>query len=283
MEPAERVEQELLQAIERAAFDLAAAGGAEITAALSRIVTVRYKTAASDVLQARDPVSDVDLAVEQAMRAEIRRRFPGHACLGEESGPGADGDGEFTWVLDPIDGTTNFVHSFPLFGCSVGVLHRGAPLAGAVWCSSSHELRPGVFHARRGGQLRFENRALRMRPPSDHVISRLLGDPGRFEPKLEFDRRSTGSAAIECAFTAAGILSSTVLRRPHVWDVAGGLALALAARKQVWERAGGGWFPFEAFAPAGEAPSPAALHRWRGSLLIGAPEALEGLRGTTLE
>jgi myo-inositol-1(or 4)-monophosphatase len=276
------VEETLLQEIERTAFELAAAAGAEITTALGRTLTVRYKTAATDVLQARDPVSDVDLAVEEAMRAEIRRRFPGHACLGEESAPGS-GDAEFVWVLDPIDGTTNFVHAFPLFACSLGVLHRGVPVAGAVWCSSSHELRSGVFHARRGGELRFENRALRVRPPSEQVISRLLGDPGRFEEKLDFDRRATGSAAIECAFTAAGILSSTVLRRPHVWDVAGGVALALAAEKQVWEREDGAWSSFASFAQGVASPSLESLRAWRGSLLLGAPEVLEGLRGATLE
>ena len=276
------VEETLLQEIERTAFELAAAAGAEITTALGRTLTVRYKTAATGVLQARDPVSDVDLAVEEAMRAEIRRRFPGHACLGEESAPGAGG-ADFVWVLDPIDGTTNFVHAFPLFACSLGVLHRGVPVAGAVWCSSSHELRSGVFHARRGGELRFENRALRVRPPSEQVISRLLGDPGRFEEKLDFDRRTTGSAAVECAFTAAGILSSTVLRRPHVWDVAGGVALALAAQKQVWEREDGAWSSFASFARGGASPSLESLRAWRGSLLLGAPEVLEGLRGATLE
>lgn len=278
----EPLEESLLQELERTAFELAAAGGAELGAAQSRILKVRYKTAASDALRARDPVSDVDLAVEEAMRAAIRRRFPDHACLGEEAGAGG-AESDFVWALDPIDGTTNFVHAFPLFACSLGVLHRGAPVAGAVWCSSSHELRSGVFHARRGGELRFENRALRVRPPSEHVLSRLLGDPGRFEEKLDFERRSTGSAAIECAFAAAGILSSAVLRRPHVWDVAGGVALALAARKLVWERRDGAWSPFESFAHGPQAASLAALQEWRGSLLLGAPETLEGLRGATLE
>lgn len=286
MKPAARrpaeVEDGLLQEIERTAFELAAAAGTEIGAALTRTLAVRYKTAATDAHRARDPVSDVDLQVEAAMRAEIGRRFPDHATLGEEAGAEEGRDTAFVWVIDPVDGTTNFVHAFPLFACSVGVLHRGLPVAGAVWCSTSHELRPGVFHARRGGELLFENRALRVRPPSEHVISRLLGVPARFESKLEFDRRSTGSAAIECAFAAAGILSSAVLRRPHVWDVAGGVALALAARKEVWEQDAGGWRSFEGFAE-GEAPTAEALRAWRGSLLLGTPAMLEGLRGSTLE
>ncbi len=276
------VDTTVLQELERAACELAATGGAEISAALTRTLTVRYKTSATEVMRARDPVSDVDLAVETLMRAEIGRRFPDHACLGEEGGASASWS-DFVWVLDPIDGTTNFVHAFPLFACSVGVLHRGVPVAGAVWCSSTHELRPGVFHARLGGELRFENRTLRVRTPNEHVISRLLGDPGRFEAKLEFDRRATGSAALECAFTAAGILSSSVLRRPHVWDVAGGVALALAAKKHVWQRERDGWVPFRSFAPGLESPGSQDLRAWRGSLVLGSVEVLEGLRGATLE
>jgi myo-inositol-1(or 4)-monophosphatase len=276
------LDESLLDDIERAAFELAASAGAELTSALSRTLVVRYKTAATEVRHARDPVSDVDIAVEQAMRAEIHKRFPGHVCLGEELAADSAGS-DFVWALDPIDGTTNFVHAFPLFACSIGVLHLGVPIVGAVWCSASHELRPGVFHARRGSELRFESRALRVRPPSDRVVSRLLGDPGHFEEKLVFDRRSTGSAAIECAFVAAGILSSAVLRRPHVWDVAGGLALALAARKGVWERTKEGWTSFEGFTGSASAPTLETLSAWRGSLMLGAPDVLEGLRGATLE
>jgi myo-inositol-1(or 4)-monophosphatase len=273
---------DLLDELERGAFELAAYAGGQLTAALNRTLVVRYKTAATEIARARDPVSDVDVAIEQALRAEIHRRFPGHACLGEEL-PTESQSADFVWALDPIDGTTNFVHAFPLFACSIGVVHRGVPIAGAVWCSTSHELRPGVFHARLGAELRFENRALRVRPPTEQVISRLLGDPGHFEPKLVFDRRSTGSAAVECAFVSAGILSSAIFRRPHIWDVAGGLALVMSAGKQVWERTAEGWSSFRGFGSGEGQPTLAALDAWRGSLMLGAPDVLEGLRGASLE
>src|SRR5688572_13261163 len=235
-----------LDAIERTAFELAAAAGAELASALTRSLSVRYKTASSGRRKARDPVSDLDRAIEDQIRAELARRHPEHGFVGEESGSGDLH--ELTWTVDPIDGTTNYLHGFPLFACAVGVLRAGAPIVGAVWCSTSHELRPGVFHARAGGDLRFDNRALNRRQENTEVVSRLLGDPGRVAIELDFDRRSTGSAAIECAFVAAGILSSTLLRGPRVWDVAGGVALALAARKKVWTFADGAWSEFRIFA-----------------------------------
>ena len=60
-------------------------------------------------------------------------RFPDHGIIGEEVSESADPDCEYVWVVDPIDGTSNFVNGFPLFASSIGVLHQGRPIIGAVW------------------------------------------------------------------------------------------------------------------------------------------------------
>lgn len=236
-----------LDTLERTAVELAASAGAELASALTRTLSVRYKTASATGGRPRDPVSDLDRSIEEAIRRQVLARHPGHVLIGEESAASGEREADYAWAVDPIDGTTNFLHGFPLFACSIGVLWRGEPVVGAVWCSTSHELRPGVFHARRGGDLRFENRALNRRQDNAEVVSRLLGDPGRLSADVDFDRRSTGSAAIECAFVAAGIMSSSLLRAPNVWDVAGGVVLAQAARKKVWTFEGGAWVPFRRF------------------------------------
>ena len=75
-------------------------------------------------------VTDVDVAVEHMLRREIGRRFPGHAIIGEEL-PGS-GASEFTWILDPIDGTDNFVHGIPTFGTLIALYHHDQPLVGVV-------------------------------------------------------------------------------------------------------------------------------------------------------
>jgi myo-inositol-1(or 4)-monophosphatase len=71
------------------------------------------------------------------------------------------------WAIDPIDGTTNFVNGFPLFAASIGMLHRGCPVVGAIWCSTSYALRAGVYHARAGGALRFEGEPLALIESTD--------------------------------------------------------------------------------------------------------------------
>ncbi len=263
-----------LKEIESFAVELARGGGARVQSALATEVTVRHKTAALGEKPARDPVSNVDRETETWLRERIASRYPSHGVIGEEFDD-ASTDSDFVWCLDPIDGTTNFVHAFPMFACSIGVLHRGQPVAGAVWCSTSHELRPGVYHARDGGGLRFEDHSLRRRPPVEGVVCRLTGEPGgAIDCDLPRDRRATGSAAIECALVAAGSMRWAMFGRVHIWDVAGGLALARASGLECWTRGERGWTAFSSFsAPAGR-----GLRDWRQPLLLASVEDAELLR-----
>lgn len=272
----------LLARIEEVAFELAHEAGLEIVRALNVAVEVRYKTAGTGGEPPRDPVSEVDTRVEEHALRTLRERFPDHALLGEESGWHGAPDAPFVWAVDPIDGTSNFVHGFPLFAASIGVLHRGVPIAGAVWCSTSHDLRPGVFHAHEGGELRFENRPLRLRPRLRDVAGSLIGDPGKLESRRPLERRSTGSAAVECAFVAARLLGSAVFRGPHAWDVAGGLALVRAARLPVHVRDGGPWREFRGFVEDGEADPSAALRAWKRQTAIGLSGETDDLAGFVL-
>ncbi len=75
------------------------------------------------------PVTIADRETEKAIRAEIEARYPGHGIFGEEFGK-SDEDAEFTWIIDPIDGTRSFICGVPLFGMLLGVLHAGKPIAG---------------------------------------------------------------------------------------------------------------------------------------------------------
>jgi myo-inositol-1(or 4)-monophosphatase len=256
---------------ERMAVTLADLAGARITAALGRTLSVRYK-AGSGADTLRDPVSEVDQEVEQVIRALVSERFDGHDVLGEESEERPGRGHDVVWAVDPIDGTTNFVNGFPLFAASIGVLWRGWPVAGAVWCSTSHALRPGTYHAREGGRLCFDAEALDL-ATNPQVRRRLAGVGARgLGAEAPFDIRRTGSAAIECAFVAAGLLGLARFDTPNAWDVAGGIPLVLAAGGQV--RVGGpeGWQAFDGFQDSG--PDAADLRRWNRPLLLGSAEAL---------
>jgi myo-inositol-1(or 4)-monophosphatase len=258
-----------LEALHQATVELARIGGAEITHALGRSLAVRYKTDRPDEHILRDPVSDADEKVEQMIRAHVERHFPDHAVLGEEMGADTAADRDFVWAIDPIDGTSNFVNGFPLFACSIGVLYRGRPVVGAVWCATTHALRAGVYHARIGVPVHFDEDVVDRH--ANHGVRRLLvgePDPIRGEAAA-WEGRKTGSAAIECAFVAAGLLRAARFSRPHVWDVGGGVALVLAAGHEVRQRGGGGWRALDSFGKA-----MTELQAWRGDLAIGEPHAL---------
>jgi myo-inositol-1(or 4)-monophosphatase len=268
------LDQQLLAEVERTAVELARLAGAEITTALGRVLAVRYKGAAAGEAPPTDPVSEVDHAVEVLIRARLGDRFPDHGIVGEEidEEPDAGGRADLVWVVDPVDGTLNFVNGFPLFAASVGVLHRGRPVAGAVWCSTSHALRAGTYHAREGCPLRFEGEPL----PERHnpsVQRHLGGEPGTAPAgRYPYDIRVTGSAAIECAFVAAGLLRVARFERPNIWDVGGGLPLLRAAGCEVRGRSPGGsaWAPLERFEGEGR-----GLRYWTQAMILGQRDAVD--------
>jgi myo-inositol-1(or 4)-monophosphatase len=264
-----------LEHIESVAVELANLAGAEIVSALGGIFTVRYKTGATESALWRDPVSEVDRKVESLIRARLAENFPRHDIIGEEINERPSPDSEFVWAVDPIDGTSNFINGFPMFAASVGVLHRCRPVAGAVWCAASHALRAGVYHARLGGKLRFDGSNVTPKA-NPSVRSRLAGVPLVKAEDLPWETRKTGSAAIECALVAAGLLQVARFSNPNIWDVVGGLALVQAAGGVIWEKRGDNWQPMQRFDPAKKRPDDEPdLRFWRRSIVIGTPEAVQ--------
>lgn len=269
---------ELLAEIEALAVELAHRAGAQIMDTLGSAITVDYKRAGARAGTApTNPVSEVDHAVEAMIRERVGARFPEHGIIGEEVEIHPDPSLEFVWVIDPVDGTTNFVNGYPLFAASIGVLQQGVPVAGAIWCATSHELRAGVYHARRGGPLLFEGNPVPAGRPSSGVRRRLLARPGGAPARLaQWDTRVTGSTAIECAFVAAGIFAAGTFWGPFVWDVAAGVVLLQAAGLEVWALHGREWRRFERFEPPARVREDRAptLRDWRQALAIGTPEGV---------
>lgn len=264
----------LLPRLAESAARLAARAGATAAAGVAGERRVDFKPTARGAPAGSNPVSDLDRAIEESLRASIAAEWPGHAIVGEELP--AEAGGEFAWVLDPIDGTTNFLNGLPVFAVSIGVLHRWRPVAGAIWCSTSHALRAGTYHGHVGDCLRFDGDPVE--PRREGEWRGLATEPGRAPALgLHWDTRVLGSSAIECAFAAAGLLAVASLGGPRAWDVAAGIALVRAAGGEAWERRADGWHPFERFADS--ADDARAVHGWRRPLLLGARDAV--YRATT--
>ncbi len=271
----------LLLEVEALAVELARAAGAEVGAALSRTIDVAYKPDRKGKEDTGDPVSEVDRAVEAIIRERVGSQFPGHAIVGEEVDTLPDDDAEWLWVVDPVDGTANFVNGFPLFAVSIAVLHYGRPVVGAIWCASTPALRPGVFHAHLGGRLALDGVEVGER--ETQVKRRLAAAPGGSPGGTrEWDHRVTGSAALECAFVAAGVFTSAPFWGLKLWDVAAGVVLARAAGLEAWTREDGRWQPLERFvapakAPKGQDRAP-SVRDWRSPLILGTAEATRLIR-----
>jgi myo-inositol-1(or 4)-monophosphatase len=188
-----------------------------------------------------DLVTDADRAAEAAVLGFIRQRYPGHAVLAEESGA-SQGSG-LRWIVDPLDGTTNYAHRVPHFCVSVGVEGPGGVLAGAIYDPMLDEL----FSAARGEGATLNGRPLRASGCTEvahallctgfpyDVHQRPEGPMGllrRFIVRAQGIRR-TGSAALDLAYVAAGRFDGYFEFGLKPWDVAAGSLLVREAGGEV--------------------------------------------------
>lgn len=200
-----------------------------------------------------DLVTEADIAVEAEIRERIGRRFPAHGFLGEESGERSGGTG-FRWIVDPIDGTTNFAHGLALFCISVALEIDGQVAVGVVYDPMGDEL----FTAEAGQGARRNGERLRV-SGVDALIDGLLvtGFPytanedraeqlaifAGFLAKAQAVRR-LGSAALDLCYVAAGRFDAFWEQNLHPWDVAAGGLIVLEAGGRVTDYRGGDFDPF---------------------------------------
>jgi myo-inositol-1(or 4)-monophosphatase len=185
-----------------------------------------------------DLVSEADLAAERAIREVIAARRPGDAVLGEEGGETQEGAG-LRWIVDPLDGTVNFLFGVPQWCVSVAVHDAEGGLAGVIF----DPMRGELFAAARGQGAPTLNGAAVRASERDELATALVAtgfayDAGvramqaqavsRLLPQVR-DVRRMGSAALDLAWTAAGRYDAYYERGVHIWDVAAGTVLCEAA------------------------------------------------------
>lgn len=208
----------------------------------------------------RDPVTNADTEAQAYLERGIAESFPDHGILGEEDDASEESDGatarDFLWVLDPLDGTKNFLHGLPVYASSVGVLYRGEPVIGAVYTPWPNASGGVVHHARRGGGAYTDGVPIAVASLEAPHSGQLATIPGSFDWLYQFgkpvrgstgDPRVTGSIAYELILVARGVTQYMFTSNPHLWDVAGGVAVAIEAGSalMVGERSAGpmGLFP----------------------------------------
>ena len=203
-----------------------------------------------------DFVSQADLRAEQTLKEELSKARPGWAFLGEEGGE-SGGEWEWRWVVDPLDGTTNFLHGIPHWAISVGVEkrlddQRTELVAGCIYNPAANEL----FWAEKGVGAYLNDRRLRVSGRRDMVQALFAtGIPfAKVQRKAEFSLtlaklmpqvagvRRFGSAALDLAWVAAGRYEGFWELGLNKWDVAAGIVLVREAGGMVTDPAGGEGF-----------------------------------------
>lgn len=202
-----------------------------------QVIAARYPAGRDVTVKGyRDIVTDADTAAETAVLDLIRERFPDHAILSEEAGGGIGGG--YTWVVDPLDGTTNYAHRAPLFAVSVGVLEGGEPLVGVI-----HDpLRDHTFAAERGRGATLNGQAIHVSRIANlgHAVVGLdwgRSDEVRGRTLAYLDQvarrcgtvRALGSATLMLAYVAVGWLDGYFNLMLKPWDVAAGMLLITEA------------------------------------------------------
>jgi len=204
------------------------------------------------VKQQNDFVTDVDKAAEAAIIETLKEVYPSHAILAEESGSSASGtaDSEYQWIIDPLDGTTNFIHGFPQYAISIALAHKGVLSHAVVYDPNRNE----IFTASKGAGAFLNDKRIRVSKRAKLDESLLgTGFPYRMFDHVdtylaifkEMTKRCAGvrrpgAASLDLAWVACGRLDGFWEFGLSPWDMAAGALLILEAGGLVSDLAGEG-------------------------------------------
>ena len=221
------------------AVESARAAGALLLPFYDRRVRIEYK---GDV----DLVTEADRASEALVVEKIRARYPGHSILAEEGG-GRDVDSPYRWLIDPLDGTTNFAHSFPFFCVSIGLEKSGELILGVVY----DPIRDELFTAEKGSGAFLNNKPVKVsktEPLSAALLATGFPTHRRHKnPNIHFyyqlnmrshGVRRAGSAALDLCYVACGRMDGFWEFNLRPWDVAAGSLIVSEAGGRVTDMRG---------------------------------------------
>lgn len=200
----------------------------------------------------RDIVTGADLAAQARAVEIIRSRYPDHDIWGEESGQVPDGASNYCWIVDPLDGTTNYSRGYPCFSVSIGMSHRGEIVLGVVY----DPLRDQMFQAQRGQGAYLNNDRIHVRAV-ERLIDAVVGLdwPRKQDLRCQMAQlvaevaprvgtlRSTGSAALGLCCVAAGWIDTYFHLSLKPWDVAAASVIIQEAGGAISDIAGLPWQP----------------------------------------
>ena len=167
-----------------------------------------------------DFVTNSDLKVEKIIIEELKKARPNYSFISEENGVENNKDTNNTWIIDPIDGTINFLHGVPHFAISIALRSKDEIISGLIFDPIKDE----TFFAEKNNGAFFNNHRIRV-SKKNQIDDCLFATGGQIDNKIDFPYRKTGSAALDMAYVACGRYDGYFQDNLHLWDIAAGIIL----------------------------------------------------------
>ena len=167
-----------------------------------------------------DFVTNSDLKTERIIIDELSKGRPDYSIISEENGVTNNKDSKNTWIIDPIDGTINFLHGVPHFATSIALKHNNEIVSGLIFDPIKDEM----FYAEKNNGAYLNNKRIRV-SKKNNMKECLFATSGVIEKKIEFSFRKSGSAALDMAYIACGRFDGYFQKNLNLWDIAAGLIL----------------------------------------------------------
>ena len=171
----------------------------------------------------KDFVTNSDIKVEKIIIEELKKARPNFSVVSEENGVKKNKDQSNTWIIDPIDGTVNFLHGIPHFAISIAHQNNNEIISGLTFDPIKNEL----FYAEKDNGAFLNNQRIRVSKRNN--IKECLFALGKTENRFDFTFRRTGCAALDMAYVAAGRLDGYFQEKLNIWDIAAGIILVKEA------------------------------------------------------
>ena len=171
-----------------------------------------------------DFVSNADLKAEKIIIDELKKAKPNYSILSEEGGSELNKDKNNTWIIDPIDGTINFLHGIPHFAISIALKSNDEIVSGLIFDPIKNE----IFYAEKDNGSYLNNSRIRVSKKND-INECLFATGGKTKKDINIQYRKSGSAALDMAYVAAGRYDGYFQNELNLWDIAAGIVLVKEA------------------------------------------------------
>ena len=171
-----------------------------------------------------DFVTNTDIKVEKIIIEELKKARPNFSILSEESGEENNKDNKNTWIIDPIDGTVNFLHGIPHFAISIALKSDNEIISGLIYDPIKNEM----FFAEKNNGAFFNNHRIRV-SKKNNINDCLFATNDKIITELDFPNRKSGCAALDMAYVAAGRYDGYFQKNLNLWDIAAGIILVKEA------------------------------------------------------